>query len=123
MAPSANSVAASSTGKRHPKSLVSVKAPPDKKKKLNTSPKPQAKTSKRGQNAEWLTFEERMAQLQDFKDRNGHVYPPVSKLKPDGDLGQWLSSKRSQHKKGDVKPHQLKALRRFGCIGFGKVKK
>ena len=101
------------TKKRASASSNSMESSSSKKKK-----KSQATTKTGGRRATYFSWEERMDQLREYKARNGHLNIPVSKTHPDGELGQFLSSKRSQHKKGIAKPEHVKDLRRMGCRGF-----
>ncbi|OEU05805.1 hypothetical protein FRACYDRAFT_153343, partial [Fragilariopsis cylindrus CCMP1102] len=45
-----------------------------------------------------LNFEDRLAQLADYKEKNGHCIVPQS-FQGNGKLGQWVNSTRMQYKK------------------------
>jgi Helicase associated domain len=74
---------------------------------------------KRGQSHLFVSWADRIVQLEEYCDIHGHSSVPATKHKTkDGELGRWLAAQRSLHKKRQLKPDRAKDLRRMKCDGF-----
>ena len=76
---------------------------------------------KRKQRQNMFTFEDRILQLQKYKNIHGHADVPAIKKSPDYNLGLWLAAQRSLYKSNKMKPDRLDELRRLSCAGFGDL--
>jgi len=59
---------------------------------LSSLPDPLKKKSKRHDPSTWLTWEERITQLNAFRDVFGHLDVSTSRKDPHVELGQWLAA-------------------------------
>jgi len=64
-------------------------------------------------------WEERFAELEQFKIKHGHCKVPIGRLEFDG-LGRWLSSQKSARRRGKLSAHGVSKLSNLG-IDWGRM--
>lgn len=113
------------TSKTTPAASTSTKKKTTAKKKASAKRKvePLAKQvipgSGRGARQKMFSWDDRMVQLQDYKDQFGHIVIPTVRRDPYYNLGLWLAAQRSLYRKNSLRKERLGDLRKLGCVGFG----
>lgn len=95
------------------------KTPAVPKRKIEPLAKQVIPGSGRGARQKMFTWDDRMVQLAEYKEKFGHIAIPTVRRDPYYNLGLWLAAQRSLYRKNSLRKERLNDLRKLGCVGFG----